>query len=144
MIFNVKIIKISNMGTSSGYPPPNGQTSPTSLTVPHFFFKGGNPNVGIEDETQVPSRCADWNSGIAERNRSDIGKLLPLLWSTNQKQFSFRWIEHEFVVVCPRNNVTEGWRKSFWRLVKTSRFERNVKLSVISIQMIFQRIPGYN
>ena len=44
----------------------------------------------------------------------------------------------------PRNDVTEGWRKSFWRLVKTSRFERNVKLSVISIQMIFQRIPRNN
>ena len=36
-------------------------------------------HVGIEDETQVPSRCAEWNNGIAENNRSDIGKLLPLL-----------------------------------------------------------------
>ena len=27
---------------------------------------------------------------------------------TNQKQFSFRWIQHEFVVVSPGNNVTEG------------------------------------
>ena len=27
-------------------------------------------HVGIKDETQVPGRCADWNSGIAERNQS--------------------------------------------------------------------------
>ena len=36
-------------------------------------------HVRIEDETQVLSRRGDWNSGIAERNRSDIGKLFPLL-----------------------------------------------------------------
>ena len=36
-------------------------------------------HIGIEDGTQVPSRCADWNSGMVERNRSDIRKLFPLL-----------------------------------------------------------------
>ena len=35
-------------------------------------------HVRIEDETQVPSRCADWNCGIADRDRGDIGKLFPL------------------------------------------------------------------
>ena len=27
-------------------------------------------HVGIDDETQVPSRCADWNSGIYCREKS--------------------------------------------------------------------------
>ena len=54
--------------------------------------------------------------GIAERNRSDIGKFFPPLWRTNQKQFSFRWIQQEFVVMCPRNNATEGWRTNIWKI----------------------------
>ena len=53
------------------YVEMTGFTDQVDLTCKRHF--------GIEDETQVPSQCADWNHGIAERNRSDIGKLFPLL-----------------------------------------------------------------
>ena len=39
MIFNVKIIKISNMGTPSRIPSPNGQTPPTPHRPAIFCLK---------------------------------------------------------------------------------------------------------
>ena len=52
-----KFKKILTWGHPLGSPPPNGQTPPTSLTVPHFFSKGGNTSATQRQSVREHSRC---------------------------------------------------------------------------------------
>ena len=62
------------------------------------------------------------------------------MFRANKKKFSFRWIEKQFVRVHPGENVSESGGKCFKRWSRICRSERDVKLDVISVQMIFEGI----
>ena len=85
MIFNVKIINISNMGTPSRIPSPNGQTLPTPSLSRNIFLKGGNPIKEVSNQfiktvvTGIDSASNECVNNTEYSDSSDIKTLQFLL-----------------------------------------------------------------